>query len=97
MRNDPLYYIEGVLSGDRRVLSKTITLIESARADHQKMGKQIIDQLLPCTGNAFRLGITGVPGVGKSTFIETFGMHSSAHPLPVEHWVAWQERPGKAC
>jgi LAO/AO transport system kinase len=85
MRNDPLYYIEGVLSGDRRVLSKTITLIESARADHQKMGKQIIDQLLPHTGNAFRLGITGVPGVGKSTFIETFGMHliQKGHHLAV--------------
>lgn len=85
MPNNPLYYIDGVLSGNRKILSKTITLIESARADHQRLAKQIIDQLLPYTGNAFRLGITGVPGVGKSTFIETFGMYliQKGHHLAV--------------
>lgn len=85
MPNNPLYYIDGVLSGNRKILSKTITLIESARADHQSLAKQIIDQLLPYTGNAFRLGITGVPGVGKSTFIETFGMYliQKGHHLAV--------------
>jgi LAO/AO transport system kinase len=75
MLNDPFYFIDGVLNGDRKILPKTLTLIESARPDHQNLAKQVIDQLLPHTGNAFRLGITGVPGVGKSTFIETFGMH----------------------
>ncbi len=85
MLNDPLNYTDGVLSGNRKILSKTITLIESARVDHQNMAKQVIDQLLPHTGNAFRLGITGVPGVGKSTFIETFGMHliQKGHHLAV--------------
>ncbi len=68
-------YINGVLSGDRRVLARTITLIESSLPDHRQMAAGIIEGLLPHTGKAVRLGITGVPGVGKSTFIETFGMY----------------------
>jgi len=68
-------YIDGVLSGDRRVLARTITLIESSLPDHRQMAAGIIEGLLPHTGKAVRLGITGVPGVGKSTFIETFGMY----------------------
>ena len=68
-------HIEGVLSGDRRVLARTITLIESSLPDHRQMAAGIIEGLLPHTGRAVRLGITGVPGVGKSTFIETFGMY----------------------
>jgi GTPase len=71
---DPKYYVNGVLEKNRRILSKTITLIESALPDHQELARVILDQLLPYTGNAVRLGITGVPGVGKSTFVETFGM-----------------------
>ena len=67
-------YIKGVRSKNRRILSKTITLIESSRPDHQQLAREIVDQLLPHTGKAVRLGITGVPGVGKSTFIESFGM-----------------------
>jgi len=69
----PKPYIDGVLSGDKRALAKTITLIESALPDHQKAARAILDELLPHTGKAVRLGITGVPGVGKSTFIESFG------------------------
>jgi LAO/AO transport system kinase len=69
------FYVKGVLSRDRRILSKTITLIESTLPAHQTLSQKLIDLLLPYTGNAVRLGITGVPGVGKSTFIETFGMH----------------------
>ncbi len=68
-------HIDGVLSGDRRVLARTITLIESSLPDHRQMAAGIIEGLLPHTGKAVRLGITGVPGVGKSTFIETFGMY----------------------
>ena len=60
-------YIDGVLSGDRRVLARTITLIESSLPDHRQMAAGIIEGLLPHTGKAVRLGITGVPGVGKST------------------------------
>jgi LAO/AO transport system kinase len=70
---DPQTYIDGILAGDRRMLSKAITLIESALASHQEAARQMLSALLPRTGSAVRLGITGVPGVGKSTFIESFG------------------------
>jgi GTPase len=68
------YYKDGILNGDRRILAKAITLIESRLADHRERGRQLLEDLLPHTGRAVRLGITGVPGVGKSTFIESFGM-----------------------
>lgn len=71
---DPKILIKGVRKQDRRLLSKTITLIESSRPDHQQLARKIVDKLLPHTGKAIRLGITGVPGVGKSTFIESLGM-----------------------
>ncbi|MFQ5485233.1 MAG: methylmalonyl Co-A mutase-associated GTPase MeaB [Desulfobacterales bacterium] len=71
---DPCDYVQGVLSQDRRILSKTITLIESSLPSHQKLARIIIDHLLPYTGKSVRLGITGVPGVGKSSFIENFGL-----------------------
>jgi LAO/AO transport system kinase len=70
---DPDTYIDGVLAGDRRMLSKTITLVESSLPAHQAVARRILGALLPSTGKAVRLGITGVPGVGKSTFIESFG------------------------
>lgn len=72
---DPKYYIDGVLAGDRMILSKTITLIESALSTHKRVTQEILEQLLPYAGNAIRLGITGIPGVGKSTFIESLGIH----------------------
>lgn len=72
--SDPQIYIDGVLNRERRIVSKTITLIESSLPAHQQMARKIIDALLPHTGMAVRLGITGVPGVGKSTFIESLGM-----------------------
>jgi LAO/AO transport system kinase len=68
-------YTEGILEGNRLVLSRAITLVESRLATDQVLAQQVLDHLLPFTGNAFRLGITGVPGVGKSTFIETFGSY----------------------
>ena len=71
---DPNCYIKGVLDRSRRILAKTITLIESSLPAHQELARGIINQLLPHTGKAVRLGITGVPGAGKSTFIESFGM-----------------------
>lgn len=70
----PEFYIEGVRSGNRRTLAKAITLIESAHRAHRQLARIVIEDLLPETGKAIRLGITGVPGVGKSTFIESFGM-----------------------
>ena len=71
---DAQFYIEGVLARERRLLSKTITLVESSLPAHQELAARILEGLMPHTGNTVRLGITGVPGVGKSTFIETLGM-----------------------
>ena len=73
MKLDPQYYVRGVLDHDRRILAKTITLIESSRSDHQETARAIVDSLLPHTAKAVRLGITGIPGSGKSTFIESLG------------------------
>ncbi|MEM1349413.1 MAG: methylmalonyl Co-A mutase-associated GTPase MeaB [Myxococcota bacterium] len=67
-------YVEGVLDGDRMILARAITLIESNRRDHRRMAQEVLTQLLPHTGGAHRVGITGVPGVGKSTFIEELGV-----------------------
>ncbi len=67
--------VEGILRGDRVLLSQAITLVESTRTDHQIMAQQIIEACLPHAGESVRLGITGTPGVGKSTFIEAFGTH----------------------
>ena len=63
-----------VLQGDRRALAKAITLIESTRADHRAQADALLDALLPASGKSLRLGISGVPGVGKSTFIEALGL-----------------------
>jgi LAO/AO transport system kinase len=64
-----------VRAGDRRALAKAITLVESTRADHQREAQRLLEILLPQTGRAARVGVSGVPGVGKSTFIEAFGLH----------------------
>jgi LAO/AO transport system kinase len=66
--------VAGLLMGDQRILAKTITLIESSLPGHQAASQAILERLLPHTGNAVRLGITGVPGVGKSCFIEALGI-----------------------
>ena len=68
-------YLQGILSGNRVILSKAITLIESSKKEHQELAQEIIEKCLPHSGKSFRLGITGVPGVGKSTFIEAIGMY----------------------
>ena len=66
-------YVEGVLAGNRMILSRAITLIESNAAAHFEMAQQVIQRLLPYTGKSTRVGITGVPGAGKSTLIEALG------------------------
>lgn len=66
-------YINGITNRDRTILSRAITLVESSLPEHQKMAQKIIEQCLPLAGNSMRIGITGVPGVGKSTFIESLG------------------------
>lgn len=66
---------KAILSGDRRLVAKTITLLESSRDDHQVEGQAILEKLVPETGKAIRVGVTGPPGVGKSTFIEGLGLY----------------------
>ncbi len=69
----PDAYVSGVLAGDRGVLARAITLVESNSPLHEAQAQEVLQRLLPHTGKSKRIGITGVPGVGKSTFIETFG------------------------
>lgn len=71
---DDVRLLEAVRAGDRRALAKAITLLESTRTDHRVRADALLDALLPFAGRALRLGISGVPGVGKSTFIEALGM-----------------------
>ena len=67
--------IEGIRAGDRRSLARAITFAESTRAEHRVIADAVLEAVLPATGNAVRIGISGPPGVGKSTFIEAFGKH----------------------
>jgi LAO/AO transport system kinase len=69
------HYSNGILEGDRVVLAKAITLTESKLAADRELADLLLEEILPRTGNSVRIGITGVPGVGKSTFIETFGSY----------------------
>ncbi len=68
-------YVEGVRAGERAMLARTITLIESEHPRHEALAQEVLTRLLPYTGSALRVGISGVPGVGKSTFIDALGMH----------------------
>ena len=71
--------VRGIRAGERAVLARAITLIESKRSDHQATARQLVQELLPLTGRAVRVGVTGVPGVGKSTTIDALGSHLTAH------------------
>ncbi len=81
----PEFYIDGILQNNIAILSRAITLVESTNTAHQKLAQQIIEGVISKSGNSFRLGITGVPGVGKSTFIESFGKEliANGHKLAV--------------
>ncbi|MDF1733464.1 MAG: methylmalonyl Co-A mutase-associated GTPase MeaB [Minwuia sp.] len=72
-----------ILAGQRRALARGITLVESSRADHREQAKTLLEKIVTSTGNAVRVGISGTPGVGKSTFIEAFGQHLTAQDLKV--------------
>ncbi|MBF0100507.1 MAG: methylmalonyl Co-A mutase-associated GTPase MeaB [Desulfobacterales bacterium] len=74
-QDDLAYYIDGIRNKNRRIIAKAITLIESSLDTHQEKARTIVEALLPYTGNSIRIGITGVPGVGKSTFIESLGTY----------------------
>ncbi len=68
-------YVEGIVKGDITVLSQAVTLVESVRPEHQVVAQEVIEKCLPYTGNSIRVGISGVPGAGKSTSIDAFGLH----------------------
>ena len=78
-------FIEGILKGNITVLSQAVTLVESAKHEHQVIAQEIIEKCLPFAGQSVRVGITGVPGAGKSTSIDVFGMHllNQGHKLAV--------------
>ncbi|KOG91806.1 protein kinase, partial [Streptomyces varsoviensis] len=66
-------YVKGVLDGKRALVARAITLVESTRPDHRALAQELLTELLPHSGRARRIGVSGVPGVGKSTFIDAFG------------------------
>ena len=78
-------YIDGILKGNITILSQAVTLIESARHEHQALAQEIIEKCLPYTNKSIRIGFTGVPGAGKSTSIDAFGLHiiKQGHRLAV--------------
>ena len=71
----PAEFVEGILKGNITILSQAVTLVESSKYEHQQMAQEIIEKCLPHAGKSVRIGITGVPGAGKSTSIDAFGMH----------------------
>lgn len=78
-------YVDGIRRGDRIILSQALTLVESTRPADREQAREVMNACLPHAGNSFRLGITGVPGVGKSTFIEAYGLDllAQGHRLAV--------------
>src|SRR5574344_3045125 len=68
-------YVEGILEGDVTILSRAVTLVESVLPEHQAIAQEVIEKSLPYAGNSVRIGISGVPGAGKSTSIDAFGVH----------------------
>jgi len=75
---DPERLADALLGGDVRALARVITLLESTRADHREAARRLLGRIAPGTGSAVRIGLSGAPGVGKSTFIEAFGLHGVA-------------------
>lgn len=78
-------YVSGILKGDKVMLARAVTLVENRLPEHQKVAQEVIEKCLPYSGKSIRVGITGVPGSGKSTSIDTLGMHviKSGHRLAV--------------
>ena len=68
-------FVEGIVKGDVTILSQAVTLVESVRPEHQATAQEVIEKCLPYSGNSIRVGISGVPGAGKSTSIDVFGLH----------------------
>ena len=68
-------YVNGIIKGNVTVLSRAVTLVESVRPEHQALAQTVIEKCLPYAGNSVRIGISGVPGAGKSTSIDEFGLY----------------------
>ena len=83
-------YVDGIKKGNRTILSQAITLIESSKPEFRELGQEILEEVMPLTGNSVRIGITGVPGVGKSTFIEAIGNRFLEEG---RNWRFWQSIP----
>ena len=81
-------YVEGIVKGDVTVLSQAVTLVESVKPEHQTVAQEVIEKCLPYSGNSVRVGISGVPGAGKSTSIDVFGLH-----VLEEHGASWPFLP----
>lgn len=81
----PDEYVEGILKGNITILSQAVTLVESSKHEHLQLAQEILEKCLPFAGKSMRVGITGVPGAGKSTSIDAFGMHllKQGHKLAV--------------
>ena len=78
MATDLPALVDGVLAGDRRAIARSITLVESRRSDHRERAQELLVELLPHAGGAHRVGVSGVPGVGKSTFVDSLGVDLTA-------------------
>lgn len=84
-------YVEGIVKGDVTMLSQAVTLVESVKPEHQVLAQEVIEKCLPYSGNSIRIGISGVPGAGKSTSIDVFGLHVLEEK--VESWPYWLSTP----
>lgn len=78
--------IDGIRSNNTRLLGKAISLIESKKPEHRMQAEELLRQLMPFTGKSIRVGITGVPGAGKSTFIESFGKLAIEKEIKLRYW-----------
>ena len=96
-------YVEGIVKGDVTILSRAVTLVESVKPEHQAIAQEVIEKCLPYSGNSVRVGISGVPGAGKSTSIDVFGLHvlekyggKLAVKIGIDqflNWLCWPSTP----
>lgn len=81
-------FVEGIVKGDVTILSQAVTLVESVKPEHQAVAQEVIEKCLPYSGNSIRVGISGVPGAGKSTSIDVFGLHVLEKAVSWRCWLS---------